>query len=204
MMATPPLYNTILLFGPPGSGKGTWGKMLGMMPGFYHLSTGEMFRRMDTESELGRQVMEYMRQGDLVPDQIVFELWTQHMQNATLIGTFKPARDILVLDGFPRTPRQAETLKTVAQVKAILLLHCNDPEILVARLHRRAVLENRKDDANEPIIRRRMVVFEREMNRTLAVFPAGFVDRVEVSQPPVRILAEIGAILARRLAAQQG
>jgi len=204
MMATLPQYNTVLLFGPPGSGKGTWGKMLGMMPGFYHLSTGEMFRRMDTESELGRQVMEYMRQGDLVPDQIVFELWTQHMQNATLIGTFKPARDILVLDGFPRTPRQAETLKTMARVKAILLLHCNDPEILVARLHRRAVLENRKDDANEPIIRRRMVVFEREMSRTLAVFPAGLIDRVEVSQPPVRILAEIGAILARRLAAQEG
>ncbi len=199
-METSPLYNTVLLFGPPGSGKGTWGKMLGMMPGFYHLSTGEMFRRMDIESELGGQVMEYMRQGDLVPDKIVFSLWTQHMQNAALVGTFKPQKDILVLDGFPRTQQQAETLPAVARIKAILLLHCVDPEILVARLHRRAVLENRKDDASEPIIRRRLVVFEREMNRTLAVFSKDLIDRVEVSQPPVRILAEIGAILARRLA----
>lgn len=199
-METSPLYNTVLLFGPPGSGKGTWGKMLGMMPGFYHLSTGEMFRRMDIESELGEQVMEHMRQGDLVPDQIVFKLWTQHMQNAALVGTFKPQKDILVLDGFPRTQHQAETLPAVARVKAIVLLHCADSEILVARLHRRAVLENRKDDASEPIIRRRLVVFEREMNRTLAVFPNDLIDSVEVSHPPVRILAEIGTILARRLA----
>ncbi|MDZ7268748.1 MAG: nucleoside monophosphate kinase [candidate division KSB1 bacterium] len=197
------LYNTVLLFGPPGSGKGTWGKILGMMPGFYHLSTGEMFRRMDIESELGQRVMAYMRQGDLVPDQIVFNLWTQHMQNAALIGTFKPQKDILVLDGFPRTQSQAETLKTVAHIKAIVLLHCADPEILVARLHRRAVQENRTDDASEPIIRRRLVVFEREMNRTLAVFPNDLIDSVEVSQPPVRILAALGAILARRLAPEE-
>lgn len=198
-MTPPTLYHTILLFGPSGSGKGTWGKILGMMPGFYHLSTGEMFRKMDTESDLGLEVMKYMRQGELVPDQIVFNLWTQHMQNAVLIGTFKPQRDILILDGFPRTQAQAETLKNVASIKVILLLHCSDPEILVARLHRRAVLENRKDDANEPIIRRRLIVFEREMHRTLAVLPQNLIEMIDVAKPPVQILAAISSVLAQRL-----
>jgi adenylate kinase len=160
-----------------------------------------MFRKMDTESELGQKVMDYMRQGDLVPDKIVFDLWTQHMQNAVLVGAFKPQKDILILDGFPRTREQAETLKSVAAVKVILLLHCPDQGILVARLHRRAVLENRKDDANEPIIRRRLIVFEREMRKTLAAFPSESIETVDVSQAPVRILAAISAVLAQRLSA---
>lgn len=200
-MASPTLYNTVLLFGPPGSGKGTWGKILGMMPGFYHLSTGEMFRRMDTESELGVKVMEFMRRGELVPDHIVFNLWTQHMQTAVLVGSFKPQRDILILDGFPRTPHQAETLKNVAFVKAILLLHCPNLEILIKRLHRRAVLENRQDDANEPLIRQRLVVFEREMHKTLAALPQELIETIDVAQAPVHILAAIGAVLKQRLPA---
>ncbi|KAA0227360.1 nucleoside monophosphate kinase [bacterium] len=198
-MTSPTLYNTVLLFGPPGAGKGTWGKILGMMPGFYHLSTGEMFRKMDTESELGIKVMEFMRRGELVPDNIVFNLWTQHMQTAVLIGSFKPQRDILILDGFPRTPHQAQTLKNVASVKAILLLHCPDLEILIRRLHRRAVLENRHDDASEPLIRQRLVVFEREMHKTLAALPQELIETIDVSQAPVHILAAISAVLKQRL-----
>lgn len=198
-MPSSTLYNTVLLFGPPGSGKGTWGKILGMMPGFYHLSTGEMFRRMDTESELGVKVMEFMRRGELVPDNIVFNLWTQHMQTAALVGSFRPQRDILVLDGFPRTPHQAQTLKNVAAVQAILLLHCPNLEILIARLHRRAVLENRQDDANEPLIRQRLVVFEREMHKTLAALPQELIETIDVSQAPVHILAAISAVLKQRL-----
>lgn len=200
-MPSSTLYNTVLLFGPPGSGKGTWGKILGMMPGFYHLSTGEMFRRMDTESELGVKVMEFMRRGELVPDNIVFNLWTQHMQTAALVGSFRPQRDILVLDGFPRTPHQAQTLKNVAAVQAILLLHCPNLEILIARLHRRAVLENRQDDANEPLIRQRLVVFEREMHKTLAALPQELIETIDVGQAPVHILAAIGAVLKQRLPA---
>ena len=61
-------YQTILLFGAPGSGKGTQGKILGQIPGFYHLSCGEVFRTLDTSSELGRTFMEYSSRGELVPE----------------------------------------------------------------------------------------------------------------------------------------
>ncbi len=196
----PSLYKVILLFGPPGSGKGTWGKILGMMPGFYHFSTGEMFRHLNVESDLGKRIMETMRRGELVPDAIAFDLWQQHLNNATLIGRFHPPKDILVLDGFPRTPPQAEMLKSVAVVKVILQLDCADREILVERLHKRAVLEGRHDDANETIIRRRFEVYDRETAKTLAHLSGDLIEFIDVTVAPVQILAAIGQVLARRLA----
>jgi adenylate kinase len=202
MIATPAksaAYNVVLLFGPPGSGKGTWGKILGKVPGFYHFSTGEMFRHLNVESDLGKRIMETMRRGELVPDAIAFDLWQQHLNNATLIGRFHPPKDILILDGFPRTPAQAEMLKAVAEVKVILQLDCADREILVERLHKRAVLEDRHDDANEAIIRRRFEVYDRDTAKTLSHFPDGLIEFIDVSVAPVQILAAISQVLARRL-----
>ncbi len=199
MPAKSAAYNMVLLFGPPGSGKGTWGKILGMMPGFYHFSTGERFRHLNVESDLGKRIMETIRKGELVPDAIAFDLWKQHLNNAALIGSFYPPKDVLVLDGFPRTPPQAEMLKTVAVVKVILQLDCADREILVERLHKRAVLEGRHDDANETIIRRRFEVYDRDTAKTLAHFPDDLIEFIDVTMAPVQILARISQTLARRL-----
>ncbi len=196
------LYKTILLFGPPGSGKGTWGKILGMIPGFYHISTGEMFRTIDTESELGLRVMEIMQKGELVPDDIAFDLLKQHVQKTILLGAFRPQKDVLVLDGFPRTSRQAAMLASVAAVKVILQLDCADREILGARLRRRAVLELRADDANEAIIRHRFAVYESEIREALDQFPDDLIERVDVSAPPMHILASTSAIVYKRLSAE--
>ncbi len=203
MIATPTksaVYNVVLLFGPPGSGKGTWGKILGMMPGFYHFSTGEMFRHLNVESDLGKRIMETIRRGELVPDMIAFDLWQQHLNNAALIGILHSSKDFLVLDGFPRTPPQAEMLKAVAVVKVILQLDCADREILVERLHKRAVLEGRHDDANEAIIRRRFEVYDRDTAKTLSHLPGDLIEFIDVTVAPVQILAAIGEALARRLA----
>lgn len=197
--AVPVLSQTILLFGPPGSGKGTWGKILGMMPGFYHLSTGDMFRMLDVDSDIGTKVVGYIRKGELVPDQTAFDLWQEHMKNAAIVGSFRPQKDILVLDGFPRTPRQAEMLKSIARVKLILQLDCRDREILVTRLNRRAVLEGRMDDANEEVIRHRFEVYERQIVPTLDKFPKELAEFIDVSAAPVNILAAISRVLQQRL-----
>jgi adenylate kinase len=192
-------YNTILLLGAPGSGKGTWGKILGMMPGFYHFSTGDMFRALDTESDIGIKVMEILRKGELVPDEIAFDLWKQHITNAVLLGAFKPQRDILVLDGFPRTSPQVEMLKSLAEVQVILLLDCDHREILIERLRKRALLEQRTDDANEQIIRHRFQIYEREIQAILAHFPSRLIEKIDVSERPVRILSAVSTTLDQHL-----
>lgn len=193
------IYNTVLLLGAPGSGKGTWGKILGMMPGFYHLSTGDIFRALDPESETDIKVLKIIQKGELVPDEVTFDLWKQHMSKAILLGTFRPEKDILILDGLPRTPRQAEMLKPVAEVKAILLLDCEDRELLVERLRKRALLEHRADDANEQTIRHRFEIYDEEIEHILAHFPPPVIAKIDVSVPPVHILASMSATLAQRL-----
>ncbi|MEK7729106.1 MAG: nucleoside monophosphate kinase, partial [candidate division KSB1 bacterium] len=197
------LYNVVLLFGPPGSGKGTWGKILGMLPGFYHVSTGDMFRSLNVESKLGQSVIAIIRNGELVPDEITFNMLQEHLKNVALIGTFRPKKDVLVLDGFPRTPRQAEMLQRMAQVRIILRLDCADREILIARLHRRAVLEGRADDASEEVIRHRFEIYAQQIQSTLAFYPHELMANIEATTPPVRILSALSQALEKSLAGLQ-
>jgi adenylate kinase len=173
-----------------------------MMPGFYHVSTGDMFRSLNVESKLGQRVSAVIRRGELVPDEIVFDMWQEHMKTATRAGKFRAPKDVLVLDGFPRTPRQAEMLGRVARVRLILRLDCADHEVLIARLHRRAVLEGRADDANEEVIRRRFEIYLRQIQQTLVYYPPELMANVEVSAPPVRILAAIGNALEKCLTSE--
>ncbi|MEY5032826.1 MAG: adenylate kinase, partial [Planctomycetota bacterium] len=104
-------YKTILLFGAPGAGKGTQGKILGKVPGFYHLACGDVFRSLDMASDLGRKFMEYSSRGELVPDELTIEMWRQNMHAQTVLSIYKPNVDLLVLDGIPRNVNQAKHLE---------------------------------------------------------------------------------------------
>lgn len=193
------IYNVVLLFGPPGSGKGTWGKILGMMPGFYHVSTGDMFRSLNVESPLGQKVIAIIRNGELVPDEITFNMLREHVKNTALVGKFRPQKDVLVLDGFPRTLPQAEMLQRIANVRVILQLDCADREILITRLHRRAILEGRADDANEEVIRHRFEIYARQIQQTLTFYPEALMMKIEASAPPIQIFAALGTALTKSL-----
>src|SRR6201989_907852 len=96
-------YRAILLFGAPGSGKGTQGRILGAIPGFYHSSTGDIFRSLDLQSEIGRLFWEYAGAGKLVPDDVVIRVWKQFIKGMEFTNSFYPETQILILDGLPRS-----------------------------------------------------------------------------------------------------
>src|SRR5262249_38122436 len=160
-------YRTVLLFGAPGAGKGTQGKILGTIPHFFHCSCGDVFRSLTVGSPLGRIFVEYTSRGELVPDEPTVKLWRQAIRNSVSTGRFNPKKDVLVLDGIPRNRHQAEMLSDALDVKAMLYLHCKDFKAMVERLQRRALKENRLDDANLEVIRQRLKVYENETKPVL-------------------------------------
>lgn len=184
-------YRTILLFGAPGAGKGTQGKILGSIPGFYHLSCGDVFRTLDMSSTLGQVFLEYSSKGHLVPDDATVQMWHQNMHARTILGIYKPKTDLLVLDGIPRNVTQAKILEKHLKVLQIVHLVCPDKEKMIDRLRRRALKENRIDDAKEEVIRRRWEVYERETHPVLEFYPREIIREVNAMGSPSSVLQHI-------------
>jgi adenylate kinase len=146
----------LILFGPPGSGKGTQAARIAAKYNFVHISTGEIFRReIKNESPLGLKVRSIIEKGELVPDDLLVDILRSALQQAGNPAGF-------IFDGFPRTLPQAEDLdrlflETGQTVSLVLALDVDEEEV-VARLLKRAQLEGRKDDTEE-VIRNRMKVY---------------------------------------------
>jgi len=184
-------YRTILLFGAPGSGKGTQGKILGTIPNFFHCACGDVFRNLTIDSEIGKVFIDYSSRGQLVPDQPTIDLWSQSIQKNINAGRFHPETDTLVLDGIPRNVHQAEMLKDTLAVVGIFFLRCTKPEHLIHRLQRRALKENRLDDANLDVIRERLKTYEKETKPLLSFYGRKLVHRIDADQAPVAVLSDI-------------
>src|SRR5258708_25480879 len=155
------------MFGAPGSGKGTHGRALGAIPNFFHCACGDVFRNLRPDSELGKIFIEHTSDGSLVPDKPTIELWRKFIDASTQMGRFHPDSDTLVLDGIPRNLHQAKMLDDALNVVAIFYLTSKKKENLVARMQRRALKDNRLDDANLDVIRERLKVYEKETKPVL-------------------------------------
>jgi adenylate kinase len=184
-------YKTYLLFGPPGSGKGTQGKTLGTIPRFFHCACGDVFRSIDTRTELGRAFLEYSSKGQLVPDDITVKLWKARIDAAVDAHAFKPDIDTLILDGIPRNIAQAEIMDDLIDVEKVFHLSCPDRDALFARLKKRALKDNRLDDANEAVIRRRLKTYEAESKPVLGYYGKDRVTCIDATQPPAMVLLRI-------------
>jgi adenylate kinase len=188
-------YKTILLFGAPGSGKGTQGKILGEIPGFYHSATGDIFRSLDLQSEMGRIFWEYAGKGKLVPDEFTIKLWKQYIQGMEMVNQFHPENQILVLDGIPRNVGQAKLLEDTIEVVKIIFLRTDNLQKMVERLRRRALRENRFDDANDSVIQHRLEVYENETRPVLDLYPDDKIVRIDATMSQIRVLSEILKVL---------
>ncbi|MFH1845167.1 MAG: nucleoside monophosphate kinase [bacterium] len=184
-------YRTILMFGAPGSGKGTQGKVLGALPGFFHLSCGDVFRSLNPKSELGRIFLQYSTKGKLVPDNFTIRLWREHIIRQVNAHQFTPDEEILILDGIPRNAQQAELMQDYIDVARLIYLDVVDEEQMIVRLHRRALHENRLDDANEDVIRQRFREYEAESTPVLEFYPQERIYKVDAGQSPLAVLRDV-------------
>ena len=184
-------YRTILLFGAPGAGKGTQGKILGSIPNFFHCACGDVFRSLAPSSPLGRIFIKYTSRGELVPDKPTVELWRTFINNSEHSGRFHPKTDVLVLDGIPRNRNQAEMLSDTLDVRGVFYLHCTNFDSMVERLQKRALKENRLDDANLEVIRHRLKVYDQETKPVLSFYGRKLVHRVDSTHSPLHVLRKI-------------
>src|SRR6476469_8290576 len=160
----------IVLFGPPGAGKGTQSQKLITHYNLVHLSTGDLLRAQIAEgTELGLQAKKLMDEGLLVPDAVVIGMIGSALQNNPQAGGF-------IFDGFPRTVAQAESLDRLmaehnAHIGCMIALEVQEEE-LVKRLLERGKTSNRPDDQDETKIRRRVTVYNTETAQVAGYYAA--------------------------------
>ena len=150
----------LILFGPPGAGKGTQSVKLIEKYSLTHISTGDLFRKHLKEgTPLGKLAQDYMNKGNLVPDKVVIDMVDDKISHSAKISG-------IIFDGFPRTIPQAEALDSLlekkgAPVKLLVELMVPEDELRV-RLKDRAIKENRPDDAKPEVISNRIAVYKAE------------------------------------------
>ncbi len=192
-------YRTVLIFGAPGTGKGTQGKILNQIPGFVHVACGEVLRSLDLNSKLGKIFLEYSSKGQFVPDDIAIQLWCDYIDNLVQDKRFQPGVDYLVLDGIPRNLPQAWAMDCYIDVRQIIYLRCHDPEVLVNRMRGRALREKRFDDVNEKVIRHRLDEYEVQTAPTLSHYPPDRIQEIDATDAPIGVLSEITSSIRRVL-----
>jgi adenylate kinase len=171
-MATFEKYKAILIFGPPGVGKGTQAKLLGQDKRYLHFSTGEMFRALKDNprmknTDLAKKVQDLISGGNFVPDDLTIELFYKTLEEYKQEGKYNPQTQTLVLDGIPRNPAQVDLIQDRIEVVKIISLVVNEDDVLIQRLKSRALVEGRKDDSDEQVIRKRLEIYKRDTSAVL-------------------------------------
>ncbi len=146
---------------------------------------------MDLRTKVGQSFLKYSSAGQLVPDDVTVDLWRQHMDHLVTLGKFKPEIDHLVLDGIPRNSDQAKLLENDLKVEALFHLVCHDRKKLEDRLKRRALRDNRLDDASDAVIHDRLLTYENETKPVLEYYGKKIVKEIDAEQFPFEVTRDI-------------
>ena len=165
----------IILFGPPGSGKGTQAELLKNKIKLNHISTGDVFRNnIKNSTPLGKLATKYMDNGQLVPDKVTIDLLSSELEKY-------PQSKGFIFDGFPRTIDQAHAFDELFETKnlsltMVLSLEVSEDE-LVSRLLNRGISSGRQDDQNKDVILNRIKVY----NQQTSILKSYYINKIKNS-----------------------
>lgn len=196
-------YQSILIFGPPGSGKGTIGHFLAEVCDQFHLSTGEVFRGLSKDSKGGQLFERYANHGQLLPDDACIEIFKVYLEGLIATNRYFPSRQFILLDGIPRTIEQAKALDQFLQIQQVIVLEAPSEQVLIERLMKRAVIEARIDDQNEEVLNKRFEVYHRQTKEVLEHYPSSILKRFNADQKPFEVLRDILMELADLFASNE-
>ncbi|MDD7987071.1 nucleoside monophosphate kinase [Lentisphaera marina] len=181
----------ILLFGPPGAGKGTVGAKLTNVSGNYHLSTGDIFRGLPPESPNGKVFYSYANEGKLVPDDVTIEIFWRYMQGLIDTNKFDPSTQYIFLDGMPRTAEQAKILDQYVEVVKIISLKVTNDDEIVERLAKRAKIEKRADDADKSIVLNRLAQYREKTQVVLDHYDDAIISEFDAQKTPLEVFRNV-------------
>lgn len=182
---------SILLFGPPGAGKGTLGKFLASSGSQYYLSTGDIFRSLRLSSPAGKLYYSYASRGELLPDEATLEIWKYYVQGLIATNSYYPETQDLLLDGIPRTLAQAEQLQEFLQVRHIIVLEISNRQEILRRMQRRARIKGRLDDVDVEVLKKRLEQYEEETDKIFNFYPPHLISHIDGTQKPLEVLRDV-------------
>ena len=194
-------FRAILLFGAPGSGKGTLGKFLSSAGNHCHLSSGDLFRGLSPESPAGQLFHSYASKGLLIPDAATIQIWHHFVHGLIATNQYFPSQQLLLLDGLPRTKEQAELLEKYVHIEQIIVLEVKDTQKLIKRIQRRALLEKRTDDMDTEVLQTRLEVYRKSTLQVLSHYPEEIISCFNAEQKPLEVLRDVLARLSKLLSA---
>jgi adenylate kinase len=184
-------FRSILIFGPPGSGKGTLGKALSCAGNHFHLSSGDIFRGLAPESPSGKLYHHYAGRGLLLPDEVTLQIWNHYVHGLIATNRYFPYQQLLLLDGIPRTIQQADLLEKQIDVKRVIVLEIKNQEKLLKRIQRRGLIEKRSDDMDHHVFKTRMEVYEKNTTQLLKHYPKEKLSHFNADQKPLEVLRDV-------------
>lgn len=184
-------FRSVLIFGAPGSGKGTMGRLLSAAGNHVHLSSGDIFRGLSPHSPAGQLFHSFASKGHLVPDEVTLKVWHNYVLGLMATNRYFPEQQYLLLDGIPRTLEQAKLLEQYIEPLHVIVLKIDDKAKLVARMKKRALVEGRQDDADESILMTRFQVYEETTQKLLQHYPKDKITFINADQKPLDVLKDI-------------
>jgi adenylate kinase len=185
------MYRALIIFGPPGSGKGTMGKVICELGKIFHLSSGDMFRGLDPETEIGKEILPILTQGKLVSDALTVKLLKSHIDSCIASGKYLGGKEWIMLDGVPRTVAQTVLLRDFVDVELVINLQVPNNEVLINRIAGRARVEGRSDDVDKSVLAERFRIYETETALVLKEYSKEKVLNINADQPPLMVLKDI-------------